>query len=88
MQPGDLLDRLHDQPFKAFRVHLSNGSCVDVSEPGMIVVGESSAIMPTVWTRDDEGRRLAKHWRTIAISHIVQIGDIDETVEGKKRKRK
>ena len=88
MQPGDLLDRLNDQPFKPFRVHLSDGSKVDVSEPGMIVVGESSAIMPTVWTRDDEGRRLARHWRTISIGHIVQIGDIDEAVEGKRRKRK
>jgi hypothetical protein len=52
------------------------------------MVGESSAIMPTAWTKDDEGRKLVKHWRMISIDHIVQLGDINETVEGKHRKRK
>jgi hypothetical protein len=88
MQPSDLFDRLNDQPFKPFRVHLSDGSKVDVSMPGMIVIGESSVVMPTVWTKDDEGRRFAKHWRTVSIAHILQFGDIDETIEGKHRKRK
>jgi hypothetical protein len=53
----------------------------------MILVGESSAIMPTLWTKDDEGRRLARHWCPISMGHIVQIGDIDEPVDGKRRKR-
>jgi hypothetical protein len=88
MAPSDLFDRLNDQPFKPFRVHLSDGSRVDVSMPGLIVVGETSAVVPTVWTKEEEGRRYGKHWRTIVLSHIVQFGDIDETVEGKRRKRK
>jgi hypothetical protein len=88
MRSSDLLSRLNDQPFKPFRVHLSDGSRVDVSEPGMIVVGVTSAVMPTSWTKDEEGRRLAKHWRTVSIQHIVQIGDLDETVDNKRRKRK
>ncbi len=52
------------------------------------MVGESSAIMPTAWGKDEEGRKLVKRWRTVSIAHIVQIGDIDEAVEGKQRKRK
>ena len=88
MRARDLLLRLSDQPFKPFRIHMSDGSRLDVTEPGMLSVGVSSAILPTGWTKDEEGLRLVKHWRTIAIDHIVQLGDIDETVEGKKRKRK
>ena len=87
MRTEDLLNRLFDKPFKAFRLHLSDGSRLDVSEPGMLIVGESSAVIPSVWTKDEEGRRFAKHWRTVALSHIVQFGDIEETVEGKKKRR-
>jgi hypothetical protein len=83
-----MLNRPADQPFKPFRVHLSDGSRIDVTLAGMMVVGLSSAVLPTVWTKDEDGNRVAKHWRTIAIDHIVQIGDIDETVENKHRKRK
>ncbi len=88
MKPGDILDRLHDNPFRPFRIHLSDGSRLDVTNAGLIMVGESSAVLPTAFTKDDEGRPLVKHWRTIAIDHIVQLGDIDETIEGKRRKRK
>jgi hypothetical protein len=88
MRAEDLLNRIYDQPFKPFRVHLSDGSRLDISEPGMLIVGQSTAVVPSVWTKDEEGRRLAKHWRTIALSHIVQFGEIDETIENKRRKRK
>jgi hypothetical protein len=88
MRMADLLDRVNDRPFRPFRIHLSDGSRLDVVEPGMLVVGESSAVLPSVWGKDDEGRRFARHWRTIALSHIVQFGDTDETVENKRRRRK
>ena len=67
---------------------MSDGSKLDVPDDGMFVIGEDSAVLPSVWAKDDEGMRYAKHWRTIAISHIVQFGDIDETIEHKRRKRK
>jgi len=88
MKAGNLLDRLEDRPFKPFRIHMSDGSQLNVTDTGLIMVGEESAIMPTAFTKDDEGRQLVKHWRTISIAHIVQIGDIDETAEGKHRRRK
>jgi hypothetical protein len=87
MRAKDILDRMHDEPFKPFRVHLSDGSKIDVTMPGMVVVGASSVVLPSVWGKDEDGYRIAKHWRTIALSHIVQFGDINETVEGKRRKR-
>jgi hypothetical protein len=87
MRAEDLLNRIADQPFRPFRIHLSDGSRLDLTEPGMLIVGESSAVVPSVWTKDEEGRRLAKHWRTIALAHIVQFGEIEETVEGKQKRR-
>lgn len=54
----------------------------------MVIVGKSSAVLPSQWAKDDEGYRIAKHWRTIALMHIVQFGDIDETLENKRRRRK
>jgi hypothetical protein len=44
--------------------------------------------MPTAFKKDEQGRQLVKHWRTVSIAHIVQIGDINETVEGKRWRRK
>lgn len=88
MREKDLFDRVYDRPFKPFRVHLSDGSRLDVTDPGMLIIGDTSAVLPSVWTRDDEGRRIAKHWRTIALAHIVQFGDIDEAIENKRRRRK
>jgi hypothetical protein len=83
-----MLDRLDDQPFKPFRLHISDGTAIAVVDPGMVIVGESSVVIPSSFTRDEEGRRLAKHWRTIALNHIVQFSALDEPVNGKGKKKK
>lgn len=88
MRPEDLLNRLVDQPFRPFRLQLTDGTAIDVPEPGMTIVGRSSAVLPTRFGRDDEGHRLAEYWRTIALLHILQISDLDERVNGGRRKRK
>ena len=87
MRAKDLLNRLNDQPFRGFRIHLSDGSAIPVTEPGMMIVGVSSAVLPTEYGRD-EGERVATRWRTVALSHMVQFSDLDESVSGKRRKRK
>ena len=81
MNTEDLLARLDDRPFKPFRIHMSDGMLIDVAEPGMIIVGHSSAILPTRFGTDREGRRMAERWRTIALSHIVQFSELDEPAE-------
>lgn len=53
----------------------------------MVIVGETSAIVPDVFTRDAEGYRLAKHWRTIAISHIVRFDDLPIPRNGHRKKK-
>jgi len=88
LRAEDLLDRLEDRPFTPFRIHLSDGTHLDVTEPGMVIVGPTRAVLPNVFVRDEEGRRLAKHWRTIALLHIVQFSDLDERADGRRRRRK
>jgi len=88
MLPTDVLDRLEDRPFKPFRIHLSDGTTLGVIDPGMIIVSKSSVVIPSAFDRDEEGRRLAKHWRTISINHIVQFTELEEPINGGKRKKK
>ena len=88
MRAEDLLNRFEDEPFKPFRIHLSDGTAVDVPEGGMVIVGKSSAVLPSRFDHDEEGRRIAARWRTIALVHIVQFSDLDEPVNGKTRRRR
>lgn len=87
MRAEDLLNRINDRPFKPFRIHLSDGTALDVPEPGMVIVGRSSAVLPTRWARDEEGRRIAERWRTISVIHIVQFSDLDERTNGGRRRK-
>jgi len=87
MRAADLLRRLQDQPFRPFRIHLGDGTKLDVTDPGMVVVGMSSAIVPTKWGKDEDGRKLARDWRTIALAHVVQFSVINEG-NGRRRSRK
>jgi hypothetical protein len=87
MKPADLLKRLDDQPFRPFRIHISDGTVLDLDQPGMVIVGESSAILPTLFITDEDGYRVAKKWRTVALDHITQFSDI-EAPNGKRKKRR
>jgi hypothetical protein len=86
MRAADLLKRLEDHRFRPFRVHLSDGTKIVVRQPGMVIVGLSSAIVPTEFTKDSEGMQVAKDWRTVALAHIVQFTEVNGN--GKDRHRK
>src|SRR5271154_6994656 len=76
VSPHDLLNRLHDEPFKPFRVRLSNNTTLDIADPGLVIVGPTSAIMPIQTAKDDFGYTLVTQWRTIALSHMMEFADI------------
>ncbi len=82
------MKRLHDEPFRPFRIHLSDGTTLDVANAGMVIVGETSAVLPTLFVVEPEGFRLAKRWRTIAIDHITQFSDLSEPLNHKPRRRR
>jgi len=88
MQASDLLNRLEDRPFQAFRIHMSDGPIFEVLNPGMVVVGETSAVLPRGFSRDEEGRTIATGFRTISLPHIVQFSNIDTPTNGRKRSRR
>lgn len=73
----DLINRLSDRPFRGFRIHLSDGSSIPVTDSCMIIVGPSSAVLPTEFGRE-QGERVATRWRTVALSHMVQFSELDE----------
>lgn len=73
----DLQAKLHDNPFKPFRIRMVNNTTYDVLEPWMIIIGESSAVVVTRVRKDDRGYETAQDWRTISISHVLELSDID-----------
>ena len=88
MRPEDLIRRLDDSPFRAFRIHLSDGTTIAVRQAGMVIVGRSSAVLPTrLSRRGRNGFRIAEDWRTIALVHIVQFSDLRDTGGASRRKR-
>ncbi len=80
----DLQRKLHDNPFKPFRIRLVNNTTYDIAEPWMIIIGDSSAVIVTQARKDDKGYEVALDWRTVAIAHMLEFSDLDD----KKRERK
>ena len=87
MRSSDLNKRLVDRPFKPFRIHLSDGKVLDVREPGMIIVGRSSAIVPTRFGRDEGGFPIVIDWQTVALAHIVRFTDLNARQNGRRRRK-
>jgi hypothetical protein len=88
MTTVDLNHRLYDEPFKPFRIHLSDGSSIPVTNAGVVPVGESSVILPTELGQDVEGFPVVKRWRTVALPHMVPFSDLDEPLTRKKPKKR
>jgi len=88
MSRQDLLNKLHDQPFKPFRVRLSNNNAIDVLAAGSVIVGPTSAIMPLEYVNDERGNKLVLRWKTVALSHMAECIDIDSKGNGSSRKRR
>ena len=81
------MNKLHDEPFKPFRVRLSNASTIDVLDTGSVIVGPTSAIMPLEYVEDD-GLRLVRRWKTVALSHMVEFVDSDIKGNGNNKRRR
>lgn len=88
MNYRDLHRRLHDVPFKPFRIRLVNSTVIDVPDPGLVIIGETSAVIATQTELDDKGVRVATDWRTISISHMLEFADIKPSRNGEHRRKK
>ena len=83
----DLARKLSDEPFRPFRIKLSNATTIDVLEPGSVILGQTSAVLPVETQVDDRGVRVALNWKTIALSHIVEFSDLNGR-DSQRRKRR
>jgi hypothetical protein len=83
----DLQRKLHENPFRPFWIRLVNNTVNDVTEPWMIFVGETSAVVATQVQKDDRGYALVLDWRTISISHILELSDLQLRSENNQRKQ-
>ncbi|HEV2292976.1 MAG TPA: hypothetical protein VGR35_03920 [Tepidisphaeraceae bacterium] len=59
-----------------------------MTNAGMVLVEESSVILPTELAHDAEGYPLVKRWRTVALSHMVQFSDLHEPIGGKRPRKR
>ena len=73
MTSEDLIRKLDDKPFKPFRIRMVNNLAYDVRDPGMMIVGDTSAVVATRDIRDAQGHTVTTDWRTISISHILEV---------------
>jgi len=82
----DLQRRLHDKPFRAFRIRMVNNTTYDVTEPWMVMVGQTSAVIATRVRTDEYGYQTALDWRTIPIAHVLEFSDLETKEPQQKRK--
>lgn len=88
MKSDDLLRKLADAPFKPFRLRMVNNISYEITDPGMIIVGDSSAVVATQAIRDERGYPVTTDWRTIAIHHILEFSDVQPKRNGAGRKKR
>jgi hypothetical protein len=84
MTPPDVIRKLDDQPFRPFRIRLVNNSIYDIHDPGMIIVGDSSAVIATQNIRDEKGHHVTTDWRTVSIAHMLEFSDLQPSGNGKR----
>ena len=73
----DINRRLYHRPFKAFRIHLSDGSSIPIINATPMLVSEVSAIVPLEMAKDPNGYPYVKRKGTIALADIVQFTDVN-----------
>ena len=86
MTNTDLVKKLHDHPFKPFRIRMVNSTVYDIREPWMMMVGDSSAVVATEIGKTDRGYDIALDWKTVSIHHMMEFADLPASSRGSKKK--
>lgn len=53
-----------------------NSTIYDTHQPWMLTIGESSAVIVTQTRKDDKGYELALEWKTVSITHMMELSDL------------
>ena len=86
MTYGDLQLKLFDKPFQPFRIRMVNNSIYDITEPWLLAVSETTALVGINVFVGDVGYDVARGWKTISIAHILEFEDL-KPAKAKKAKK-
>jgi hypothetical protein len=75
MRYQDLLRRVKKQPFRPFRVHVSDGAIYEVRHPDLLMVGRRMAVIG-IQERADASEIAADTFAYVDVIHITQLTDI------------
>jgi hypothetical protein len=88
MTTKELLHKAYDEPFKPFRMRLTDRRTFDVLHPGMVLVGPTRAVVALRNTFDEDGNRQNTDWREISIADIEELTSLQaQRSNGKRRRR-
>jgi hypothetical protein len=82
----DLNRKLHEQPFKPFRISLIDGRSYNVTAPRRVMVGETRAVIVTESATGKRGWETALDWTTVSIEHVVGMPDLRMSKQRRKLK--
>jgi hypothetical protein len=86
MSPAKILEHVRRQPFRAFRVHVSDGSSCDVAHPEMIAVSRADV---AIALEDDNGDVPARlmFCDPLHITRIEPLTDTNRKKSARKRRK-
>ena len=73
MRPEDIRELLHTEPFKPFRVHLSDGRTFDIHHPEFVFVLRSRL---DIGVADNSGSEFPDRTERCALLHIVSVEEL------------
>jgi hypothetical protein len=74
MNPEDLYQKLHAQPFERFNIHLTDGTVYEIRHPESVVVGRRTAV---VGVKGDPERHYHDPLITVSLLHIVRLEPVE-----------
>jgi len=88
MKLNDPLRKLNDHRFKPFRIRMVNNTVFEITQPWMIVPGDSSAIiLANPAYVQEKGYQPVHDWKTVSIHHMLEFSDIHSKRNGSTRKK-
>ena len=84
MNPEALLSELEREPFVPIRLNLTDGSKIDIQNPGLSFINNLALYLART---DRPNSRLAADFRLISLRHIVSVEQIEARGNGRRRGR-
>ena len=75
MRSGDILSLVRTQPFRPFRMTLTDGRTYDVSHPTLAMVGRSTVTVGI--PVPDEQEPVYDRLVTVSLLHVMQVEPVD-----------